>query len=399
MKTKKILLLATTGLLFVACNDKSDGKPGFGNNEYAVRTVTTGNTELETTYPATIRGVQDVEIRPKVSGFITKVCVREGESVKAGQLLFVIDNETYQAQVRQASGAVNTAKAQLETARLTKSNSEKLHKSNVIGDYELATAQNNYATAEAALAQAEAALASAKQTLDYCFIKSPTSGVIGTLPYKAGALVSATGGQPLTTVSDISSVEVYFSVTEKDMLRMTREEGGMKEAIKTYPPVRLRLADGTIYADTGKIIKASGVIDERTGTITLIARFDNKTHMLRSGGAGQIIVPNISSASIIVPQEAVAEIQNKNFMYLVDKDNKVRYTEIKVLPQNDGSNYIVIDGIKVGDQYVSKGIASLNDGMEIKPISETEYLKKINDAAELGKNQNSASGFIDAMKK
>ena len=399
MKVKKIILFATAGIIVASCTGKSGGKPDFGDNEYAVRTVSTQSTELSTSYPATIKGVQDVEIRPKVSGFITKVNVHEGQRVTAGQLLFVIDNETYQAQVRQAKAAVSTAKAQLETSRLTLENSKELHKNNVIGDFELATARNNFATAEAALMQAKASLASAQEMLNYCYVKSPVSGVVGTLPYKAGTLVSATGGEPLTTVSDISSMEVYFSVTEKDMLGMTKGKGGINEAIKNYPPVTLRLADGTVYAHKGTVVKASGVIDEATGTITLIARFVNPDNMLRSGGAGQVVVADSSQAAVVIPQEAAAEIQNKIFVYLVGKDNKVKYSEIKVLPQNDGNNYIVVEGMKAGDRYVAKGIASLKDGMQIKPITEEQYLKKIDDAAKLGENQDKASGFIDAMKK
>lgn len=399
MKVKKIILFATAGIIVASCTGKSGGKPDFGDNEYAVRTVSTQSTELSTSYPATIKGVQDVEIRPKVSGFITKVNVHEGQRVTAGQLLFVIDNETYQAQVRQAKAAVSTAKAQLETSRLTLENSKELHKNNVIGDFELATARNNFATAEAALMQAKASLASAQEMLNYCYVKSPVSGVVGTLPYKAGTLVSAGGGEPLTTVSDISTMEVYFSVTEKDMLGMTKGKGGISEAIKNYPPVTLRLADGTVYAHKGTVVKASGVIDEATGTITLIARFVNPDNMLRSGGAGQVVVADCSQAAVVIPQEAAAEIQNKIFVYLVGKDNKVKYSEIKVLPQNDGNNYIVVEGMKAGDRYVAKGIASLKDGMQIKPITEEQYLKKIDDAAKLGENQDKASGFIDAMKK
>lgn len=399
MKVKKIILFATAGIIVASCTGKSGGKPDFGDNEYAVRTVSTQSTELSTSYPATIKGVQDVEIRPKVSGFITKVNVHEGQRVTAGQLLFVIDNETYQAQVRQAKAAVSTAKAQLETSRLTLENSKELHKNNVIGDFELATARNNFATAEAALMQAKASLASAQEMLNYCYVKSPVSGVVGSLPYKAGTLVSAGGGEPLTTVSDISTMEVYFSVTEKDMLGMTKGKGGINEAIKNYPPVTLRLADGTVYAHKGTVVKASGVIDEATGTITLIARFVNPDNMLRSGGAGQVVVADSSQAAVVIPQEAAAEIQNKIFVYLVGKDNKVKYSELKVLPQNDGNNYIVVEGMKAGDRYVAKGIASLKDGMQIKPITEEQYLKKIDDAAKLGENQDKASGFIDAMKK
>lgn len=397
MKTTKILMIAALGTVLASCGGKSGGKPNFADNEYAVRTVSTQGTELQTTYPATIKGVQDVQIRPKVSGFLTKVCVHEGQSVSAGQLLFVIDNETYQAQVRQAAAAVNTAKAQLNTAKLTYQNNKKLYDSKIIGEYELSTSANSLSTAQAAVAQAEASYASAKEMLDYCYVKSPAAGVVGSLPFKVGALVSSSSAEPLTTVSDINTMEVYFSVTEKDMLTMTKGEGGVNAAINAYPEVQLRLADGTLYDHPGKVVKASGVIDAATGSISMIARFDNPRKQLRSGGSGQIVVPTTSTGAIIIPQEATSEVQNKKFVYLVGKDNKVQYHEITVNPQDDGKNYIVTSGLQPGDRYVSKGITSLSDGKEIKPITEEQYLKKISDAAKLGENQGSASGFAGVM--
>ncbi|MCI6558612.1 MAG: efflux RND transporter periplasmic adaptor subunit [Prevotella sp.] len=397
MKTKKIFMIAVVGAALVSCGSKQGGKPNFADNEFAVRTVETQGTELQTSYPATIKGIQDVQIRPKASGFITKVCVQEGQTVGVGQLLFVIDNEAYQAQVRQATAAVNTTKAQLSTAKLTYDNAKKLFDSNVIGQYELETANNTYQTALASVAQAEASLASAKEALSYCYVKSPAAGVVGSLPYKVGALVSASSVEPLTTVSDINTMEVYFSVTEKDMLTMTKNAKGLSGAIAEYPAVKLQLADGSIYDQPGKVVKASGVIDPATGSVSLIARFSNPKHQLRSGGAGQVIIPVAASGVVIIPQEATSEVQNKKFVYIVGKDNKVRYSEIKVNPMDDGKTYIVTEGLKPGDRYVSKGITSLSDGMEIKPISEEQYLKKIEDAAKLGEKQSSASEFADVM--
>lgn len=397
MKTNKIFMIAVVGAALVSCGSKQGGKPNFADNEFAVRTVETQGTELQTSYPATIKGIQDVQIRPKASGFITKVCVQEGQTVGVGQLLFVIDNEAYQAQVRQATAAVNTTKAQLSTAKLTYDNAKKLFDNNVIGQYELETANNTYQTALASVAQAEAALASAKEALSYCYVKSPAAGVVGSLPYKVGALVSASSVEPLTTVSDINTMEVYFSVTEKDMLTMTKNAKGLSGAIAEYPAVKLQLADGSIYDQPGKVVKASGVIDPATGSVSLIARFSNPKHQLRSGGAGQVIIPVAASGVVIIPQEATSEVQNKKFVYIVGKDNKVRYSEIKVNPMDDGKTYIVTEGLKPGDRYVSKGITSLSDGMEIKPISEEQYLKKIEDAAKLGEKQSSASEFADVM--
>lgn len=387
-------MIVAAAAMLVSCGG---GGMKLGDNEFPVRSIKTQGTELQTSYPATIKGVQDVEIRPKISGFITKVCVNEGQAVRKGQTLFVIDNVTYEAAARQAKAAVVSAEASLKTAKLAYENSKSLYEGGVIGDFEWQSAQNTYETAKAGLAQAQAAYASAKQNLDFCYVSSPADGVVGTLPYKVGALVSSASASPLTTVSDISSMEVYFSMTEKDVLMMGKDEGGINSAVAAMPSVKLRLADGTIYGETGKITKASGVIDAATGTITLVAQFPNPNKVLRSGGAGQVIIPTTEAKAILVPQEATSEVQNKKFVYVVDKENKVRYTEITVNPQSDGNYYIVTSGLKEGDKFVSKGITKLSDGMEIIPITEEQYQKKIDDAIKLGENQGSATAFIDMM--
>lgn len=396
MTKSKILLFAALAAMLVSCGGKkSSGKPNFGDNEYAVRTIGAQSAELQTTYPATIRGMQDVEIRPKVSGFITKLCVKEGQAVKAGQLLFVIDNVTYAAAVRQAKAAVNSAKAQLNTARLTYNNNEKLFKNNVIGSYELQSAKNNMAAAAAALAQAEASYVSAKENLSYCYVTSPASGVIGDLPYRVGALVSASSQQPLTTVSNISTMQVYFSMTEKELLDMTKTAGGLHTAIKDYPAVKLQLADGTIYDHPGRVATVSGVIDATTGSVSMRADFPNPQHLLKSGGSGSIVVPHVSSSAIVIPQDAVAQVQDKHFVYIVGKDNKVKYSAVTVDPQDDGKNFIITSGLKVGDRIVVNGISSLTDGAEIKPITEAQYQEKLKKTEKLG----AAQGDLKELKK
>ena len=397
MKQKKWLMLAACAAFLFSCGNKNNMK--LGDNEYPVVTIGSQNAETQTTYPASIKGIQDVEIRPKVSGFITKLCVQEGQAVKAGQLLFVIDNTTYQAAVHQAQAALNSAKAQLNTSKLTFENSKKLFEKNVIGSYELQTAQNTFENAKAAVAQAQAALASARETLGFCYVKSPANGVIGSLPYKVGALVSASSPDALTTVSDVATVEVYFSVNEKDILNMTKNVGGIHAAISDYPAVKLQLADGTMYNQLGKVVKVSGVINQATGAVSMIARFPNPDRLLKSGASGTVIIPKNSSNAIVIPQSVTTEVQNKVFVYIVDNKNKVKYTEITVDPQNDGKNYIVTGGLHIGDRIVTKGLTSLTDTMTIKPITEAQYEKKISDAIKMGANQSSAKGFINTMKK
>jgi membrane fusion protein (multidrug efflux system) len=388
MKMKKMMMLAAVAATLVSCGG-GGGRPNFGDNEYPVTTVGTATADMQTVYPATIKGVQDVEIRPKAQGFLVQINVKEGQTVGAGQLLFVIDNETYQAQVRQAQAAVNTAQQQVNTAKLTYENSKQLHANKVIGDYEMQTSENNYESAKAQLAQAQAALASAKEALSFCYVKSPAAGVVGTLPFKKGALVS--GSNVLTTVSNISSMDVYFSINEKEA--MTIAKSG--EGLSVFPAVKLQLNDGTIYGHEGKVTKMSGVIDSSTGSVQLIATFPNPEKLLKSGGAGNIVIPRVNTDAIIIPQSCVTEVQNKKFVYTVGKDNKVKYTEINVDPQNDGNTYIVTSGLKTGDKYVTNGVTKLSDGMEIVPITPQRYQEKIDEQAKAM----SAGDIVSAMKK
>jgi membrane fusion protein (multidrug efflux system) len=229
--------------------------------------------------------------------------------------------------------------------------------------------------------------------LSFCYVKSPAAGVVGTLPYKVGTLVSAQN--VLTTVSNNSQMEVYFSLTEKDVLEMSKNAGGQSAAVSAMPSVKLQLADGSIYAHEGKVTKMSGVIDAATGSVQLIALFPNPEKILKSGGSGAIIIPHSDSTAIVIPQTCVSEVQNKKFVYTLSKDNKVVYTEIKVNPQTDGNNYIVTDGLKVGDKYVTNGITKLSDGMVIVPITPERYQQKIGEQVK----EMSAGDIVDAMKK
>ncbi len=396
MKFYKIIVATMAAVVLVSCGKK--GGMQLGDDEYPVATVELSSSEMQTSFPATLKGIQDVEIRPKVSGFITQVLVREGQYVNPGQLLFVIDNATYQASVRQAQAAVNTTQAQVNTAKLTYDNTKQLHENKVVGDFELQTSKNAYESARAQLAQAQAALANAREMLSYCYVKSPTSGYIGNVPFKVGALVNPQGGEPLTTVSNVSTMEVYFSMTEKDLLEMSKTSGSVQMAIADMPEVKLQLADGTMYNQSGVVTKVSGIIDQSTGSVSMIARFHNPEGLLKSGGSGSIIIPSHTARAIIIPQSVVMEVQDKRFVYVVGKDNKVKYTEITVAPQTDGNNFVVTSGLKTGDRYVTNGITKLSDGMEIKPISQQQYKRKIEEAQKKGAQQGTAKGFIDAMK-
>ena len=367
MNMKKFVYLAFA-LALTACGGDKSAVPTSGN-DYAVVTVQPSEATLNTSSPATIKGIQDIEIRPRIAGNIMKVLVDEGDFVRAGQPLFIIDKVQYEAAVKSAVAAIKVVEANIATQELTVKNKRMLHEKAIISQYDLETAENQLQSLKAQLAQSQAQLTDARNNLSYCTVTSPSDGVVGTIPYRVGSLVSSSSALPLTTVSNISKMYVYFSMTEKQMLDLTRENGGIVASIDKMPQVNLMLADGTQYSQPGTITAISGVIDQTTGSVQIRATFDNSGKVLRSGGTGSVLVPTHATDAIIIPQKATYEIQDKRYVYLVGKDNKVKNTEITVLPQNDGTNYVVTSGIKAGDRLVVEGVNSLKDGMQINPIT------------------------------
>lgn len=367
---KSRIAYLTLCLALVGCGNKTQIPQA--SNEYAVREIKTTECNLSTSYPATIKGIQDIEIRPKVSGFITKVHVDEGDFVRQGQVLFSIDRVQYEAAVKSAEAAVRVARTAVSTQKLTVKNKKMLHEKKIISDYDMEMAENQLASAEAELASARAQLIDARNNLSFCSVTSPSDGVVGTIPYRVGSLVSSTTAEALTTVSNISKMYVYFSMTEKQLLEYTKGTDGVKGALAAIPAVSLQLADGSTYNQTGKVTNVSGVIDIATGSVSMRATFDNPQKILRSGGSGSVVFPIHMDNAILVPQKATYEIQDKHFVYVVGKDNKVKNTEITVLPQNDGTNFVVTGGLKAGERIVVEGVNTLSDGMAIKPISEAQ---------------------------
>lgn len=341
--------------------------------EIATITVATGNSELNRTYPATIKGKADIDIRPQVTGFITKVHVDEGQKVRKGQLLFTLDQVQYRAAVDQAEAAVKVAETAVATAQLTANNKKSLFEKNIISEYEYKLSENSLAQAEAQLAQANANLVNARKNLSYTMVTAPSNGVVGSIPNRVGALASPSMAQPLTTVSDNSQVYAYFSLTEKDILRLTNNGAiSLDEAIAAMPAVNLRLADGTTYGISGKIATVSGVIDQSTGAASVRAAFDNPAGMLRSGSTGSVVFPYTENDVIIIPQKATFEIQDKKYVYLVNDSNKTESSPIEVFEINDGQEYIVTNGLKAGDKIVIEGVGTtVKDGLTIKPIDKT----------------------------
>ncbi|WP_305274626.1 efflux RND transporter periplasmic adaptor subunit [uncultured Duncaniella sp.] len=342
--------------------------------EIATITIAPQTAALQSTFPATIKGKTDIDIRPQVTGFITKVHVDEGQHVRKGQVLFTLDQVTFQAAVDQARAAVNNAQTAVNTAKMTADSKKTLFDKNIISEYEYQLSQNSLAQALAQLANAKAALASAQKNLAYTVVTAPSDGVVGTIPNREGSLASPSSAQPLTTVSDNSEVYAYFSLTEKDLLKLSGEgKQSIDAAIKAMPEVQLRLSDGTLYPISGKVATVSGVIDNSTGSSSVRALFKNPSGILRSGGTGQIILPDDKQDVIVIPQKATFELQDRRFAYVVNDSNKIVSTPITIEANNDGKTFVVTSGLQPGQRIAVEGVGSkLSDGMVINPVAPKE---------------------------
>lgn len=371
----KVKVLKAVGLFITGAAVMMLSSCGGGQQQQApapqigTMTVAYGSANLEDSYPATIKGRTDIAIRPQVTGFITKVHVDEGQRVHKGQALFTLDQVQYEAAVESAKAAVNVANAAVSTAQLTADNKKMLYGKNIISEYEWQMAENSLAQAKAQLAQAEAGLVNAKKNLAYTVVTAPCEGVVGSIPNREGSLASPSSTQALTTISDNSEVYAYFSLNEKDILSLT-DNGAttLDKAIKDMPAVQLKLADGTIYGESGKIATISGVIDNATGAANVRALFRNTNGMLRSGSTGTILIPHQADSVIMIPQKATFEIQNLRYVYMVNDSNKTVSTRIEIMSQNDGKNFVVTSGLNAGDRIAVEGVGvSLKDGMTITP--------------------------------
>lgn len=361
---KQRLLIATVLLTacLVSCRE---AVPPQQQVYYSVQTIAETDVTFTESYSASVRGRQDIEIYPQVSGTIQRVCVKEGEKVRQGQSLFVIDRVPYEAALRTAVANVHAAEAQVQTARITYESKQELFRQNVVSEFDLSTARNALTVAEASLEQARAEETNARNSLSYTEVKSPADGVVGTIPYRVGALVGPTSAQPLTTVADNSEMYVYFSMSENRLQELAMRYGSLDKTIENMSAVRLRLNDGSIYAEAGRVESISGVLNPETGSGSLRAVFPNPNRVLFSGGTGNVVIPQQLENALSIPQEATYELQDKIFVYRVI-DGKAVATRIEVSPIHDGVNYTVTKGLSAGDVIVTTGVGLLNDGDEIK---------------------------------
>lgn len=373
---RKFLLIGIISISLTSCHEKVAPQKR-AETVYKTLTVEKSDQVLRSGFAATINGCQTVEVRPQVSGMITDIYINEGDFVRKDSTLFVIDQTPYKAAYEIACANVMSAEANLSTAQLVLESSQELFEQDVVSEFELMTANNTLAEAEAKLALAKAEMNNAQNNLSYTMVKSPVNGVASMIPYRVGALVNSNITQPLVTVSDDSKVFAYFSMAENQLLDMIQEYGSLQEAIKDMPEVELIMSNGKLYKHKGKINAVSGTISASTGAVSFRAVFPNPERLLREGGSGTVIIPSSHEDCIVIPQAATFELQEKIFVYKVI-DGKAVSSAIKVMPRNNGVEYIVESGLEVGDVIIAEGAGLVREGATIKTAEESQDMVQDN---------------------
>lgn len=359
---KRMIVALVMGLTLCACSHSPATQE---TTAYKTLTVRLEDRTLLTPYTARLQGRQEVEVRPQVSGLITRICIGEGEKVRRGQLLFVIDQVPYKAALAEAEANVQSATAKLATAKLNLESTTMLREQGVVQDYDLSTARNELAAAEAVLAQARAQRTNARNNLSYTEVRSPVDGVAGMIAYRVGALVSSSIAEPLVTVSDDSRMHAYFSLTESQVLDLIQQYGSLDDFIRQMPAVTLRMSNGKPYAEPGHIAAVSGIVTAGTGAVTLRADFPNAQGLLRGGGSATVIVPTPCKQCIVIPQGATYELQDRLFVYRVVKGKTVS-TPVTVFRLNNGTEYIVQSGLKAGETIIAEGAGLVKEGATVR---------------------------------
>ena len=357
-------VLLAGGLVYSCWDDEEEDEESVG--EYRTLTISTQDFTIVREFTAMIESDQPADIRPQISGRITQICVKEGARVKKGQPLVILDQVPYQAAVRNAEAKLNSAKAQLATARQNLEGKEQLFKQNVIGDFDLNKARNEAAEAEAALAEAKADLTTAQNELSYTVIKSPSDGVLSMIEYRIGELVDPSMEKELTTISDPRHIYAYFGISEKTLYDLTQYyQCSIEELPDKMPEVTITTYWGKEMEHKGRIDAISGNVESTTGTVVVRASFDNPDGLFRNNSNATLMLPYSVKDAIVIPQEATFDIQDKIFVFKVE-NGLTKQTPIEIMPYHDGHNFVVTGGLKVGDVIIAEGAGLLKEGIEVR---------------------------------
>ncbi len=349
---KRIGLGAMVLLTLGACSRKPAGMTTTETiKSYPVATLQPTDVELQSVYPAVLKGQEDIDIKPRLEGFIDAVYIDEGSIVKKGQALFKINSPSSVQSLANAQANYNTAKINVERIR-------PLAEKGILSNVNLKTYENAFLSAEASLNQA-------KSTMGWTTVTSPVNGIVGAVPLRIGSLVTSTS--VLTTVANTTTVIAYFSLNEKELIEFMRswEGNSQGEKIKNMPSVKLLLADGSEYEMSGRIETISGVVDAVSGSVNFRASFPNTQGLLRSGTSGKIVIPKTLKNVLLIPQKATFSQQDKVLAYKVQGDSVVSKV-ISVKSTADGLSYAVLNGLTAGDKIVTDGVATLKNNTKIK---------------------------------
>lgn len=367
-KLMTVLVTAVTAMTMLSSCGNKQQRGAMPSAVFKTTKVAKSDVTLTEKYSATIRGRQDIDVYPQVGGTLQKLCVTEGQKVKKGQVLFVIDQVPYRAALNTAEAALKAAQAQEATAQLNYDSRKKLYDQKVVSEIDMQTAQNTLLSAKAQVAQARAQVVNARNSLSYTTVTSPADGVVGTLPYRQGALVGSSMPRPLTTVSDNNEMYVYFSMTESQFLNLIRQYESVEKAIEAMPELTLQLVDGSDYEIKGRVESASGVVDRNTGSVQLRAAFSNPSHILHSGSTGNVIIPVTHKDVLTVPATAAVQTQDKYNVYVVDDKGIAHAQIVDILPQSQGKTFIVTSGLNGGEEIVAEGAGMVRDGQDVKKL-------------------------------
>jgi len=364
----KSILIAIIAIALFSCSSQPQTAQAPPPPTLPVANIVAGTQTTYQDYPASIEGTVNVEVRPQVSGTLDKVFVDEGAFVSAGQPIFKINEQPYRAALNNALANLHASEAALINTQLEIDKLTPLVANKVVSDYQLKTAKAANQVAKANIESAKANVATAQINVGYTLIKAPVSGYIGRLVKKQGSLVTPQDIEALTQLSDVHDVHVYFALGEKDFVAFKDQYPGatLKDKLNHLPSVSLLLADGSEYSKQGKIDVIDGQFDKTTGAITVRASFSNPQGLLRSGNTGKVRLSLQHTDALIVPESATVEMQDKVFVFAVADSNKVKKVPITIVGKS-GANYLVKDGIKVGDQIVLSGMDKLQEGTVIKP--------------------------------
>jgi membrane fusion protein, multidrug efflux system len=359
-----------TVLLLSSCgDDKKNTHAAATPQTLSELTLGPRSATLYNDFPATIEGIEIVQLRPMVDGYLQKIYAPEGANVTKGQLLFKIENPMYDQAVITAKAGVQSAQANVDAAKMGVEKVRPLVDKDIVSKYELDGAQYTLQAQQAALDQANATLRNAETNVGYTTLRSPITGVMGSIPYKIGDLISSTTSSPLTSLARIDQVYAYFALSEKQLLNLSSRVPGatLQDKLDHLPQVLLVLADGTAYPQKGKLETASGFISTGTGTVSLKAQFANPTGLIRSGASTVVRIPRTIDTALLVPQSATYELQDKRFVYLLIADNKVISMPITSTATNDGKYLVVSAGLKRGDKILLNGF-NLKDSTTVNPV-------------------------------